>query len=523
VRWHLLAAGLVLACLLCYDLGGRELWTDEGYSLSAAGPLPEAAFGDASHPPGYQLLLHYWLRACPEAGSGRTGLREQTGLSDGWLRAFGVPWALLAWWLGWVIAARLGLKREGLLAAWLMALSPLVMTYFRIGRYYSMTAALTMLCLLALVWLWERPGWRRGLVLGLTAALVGYTDYTALVLVLVIIVLAGLPPLLRKDARLTAALALAMGSAAVVLAPLVYVTMERAATVGAITADPLAHSVRGFLIKLALPVFSLATGECVDPWRWAITAPALVATVVLLVAGLWALAFPSPPAPVPETADGLGGERKLIALAWPLNIVIATVMLSTVAANVPPNRVTSLVMFTIPLAYLLLACGALRFRRRWLTIILLLPLLVAYGYGLSNYFQREQLLNEGYAPPWRQVAAVIEQHEQPGDIILSAEDVFGRYYHGAARIGTERQLREMIEGEPPAKSRLWLIVRDRGSQPLLLLGLKLRGVLSGRGYSEQVFSIQPRTPTQQRMLSMVLRRTAADAYVKLYLLTPPRS
>ena len=75
----------------------------------------------------------------------------------------------------------------------------------------------------------------------------------------------------------------------------------------------------------------------------------------------------------------------------------------------------------------------------------------------------------------------------------------------------------MIEGEPPP-GRLWLIIRDRGSQPLLLLGLKLRDALKERGYSETVFSIQPRTPQQQRMLSIVLRRPAADAYVKVYLL-----
>src|SRR5512138_678823 len=96
VRLHLLVAGLVLLGLLCWDLGGRELWTDEEFSLSAQAPLEHAAFGDASHPPLYGTLLHFWLQA---------------GTSDGWLRAFSVPWALLAWWLGWLVAVRLGLKR----------------------------------------------------------------------------------------------------------------------------------------------------------------------------------------------------------------------------------------------------------------------------------------------------------------------------------------------------------------------------------------------------------------------------
>ena len=546
VRWHLLAAGLVLACLLCYDLGGRALWTDEGYSLSAGGPLLHAVFGDASHPPGYQFLLHYWLHLAPQTAWGRW---NGVSASDGWLRAFNVPWALLAWWLGWLVASRLGLKREGVLAAWLMALSPLVLTYFRIGRYYAMAAALTMLCLLALLWLWERPGWKRALVLGLTVALAGYTDYTALALVLVVLALAALTAAARREGRLCGAFATAGASGLVLLLPLMLMTVQRAATVAAIAADPMAHSLRGLIVKLALPVFSLATGECIDPWRWAITIPALVATVVLLVVGLWALcrqprqtstvggaSSPDPTAiPSGLEAPPTMQAAKLLAFVWPLNIIVATGMLSTVAANVPPNRVTSLAMLTIPLAFLLLARGAYEYY--WHSemaerdvragrcsvmprpvILPILALLAACPIGLNNYFRAEQLLNQGYAPPWRQVAQLIEQHEQPGDVIVSTEDVFPRYYDGQAELAFEGDLREMLLGRRPAPRRVWLLTRDRGSQEMLGIAQQLRDKLAAQGARTQVFEVLPRTPQEQKMLSKVLGRPAWGAYVKVYLL-----
>ena len=196
--------------------------------------------------------------------------------------------------------------------------------------------------------------------------------------------------------------------------------------------------------------------------------------------------------------------------------------MSTVAANVPPNRITSFAMFTIPLAYLTLARGVRAIGSRRLRRVLLLVLGMIFGYGLHNYFAREQLLNPGFAPPWRQVATIIQQHEQPEDLVLAIENAFVRYYGGHAALGREPQVHEMIAGTIPFDRRVWLITRDRGSQEMLGYGLALRDKLLAEGTTEQTWNIMPRSPQEQRMLSLVLRRPAWDAYVKLYLFTPPR-
>lgn len=502
VRISLLAAGLLLACLLVYDLGGRELWTDEEFSLAAGGEnLHHAMFGDASHPPGYPLLLHFWLRAGTAPGG---------HVSDGWLRAFSIPWALLTWALGWLIAFRLGLRREGLLAAWLMAFSPLVMMYFRLGRYYSMTAALTMLAVYLALLVLSRPVWWRALLLALSVAALGYTDFLGLQVALTALALYGLMLLVRRDYRTLGYFAGSAAFALISLIPLIIMVRARAAAVAQIQPDPLAGSLWGALVKLALPVFSLATGECIDPWRLGLVFPAVLVTIILLLAGLW-------------SAHRRGAETAVNLWLWPVTILIATVVMSTVAANVPPNRITSFAMFTIPLAYLLLACGLTSLRRPpQMAVVFLLVLVVVWGYALTNYYQREQLLNPAFAPPWRQVGRIIADNDRPGDLIVSCENAFVRYYQGDAEVGRDPEFYGLAEGKVMFNRRIWLITRDRGSQEMITLSMSLRDRLLKRGFTEQVFPIKPRTPREQQMLTKILRRPAWDAYVKLYLFTPPR-
>lgn len=498
-----LAAGVLLTLLLV-DLGGRELWTDEVYSLAAGTQPLEVSLCDASHPPAYVYLLHYWLQLAP-------GAQASAGPSDGWLRGFSVIFALLAWVLTWLLAGELNLRREGLVAAWFMALSPLLLLYFRLGRYYSLATAATMLCLYLLARLARRPGWWGAAVpLALAVAAVAYVDYIALAVVLLALLVVGLALALRRDGETFWPLAAATVGGLLLAVPVFLRLLRDTGKVAAITADPLAKSGWGFVLKCAFPVYGLATGECVDPWRWWVSLPAVGLVVVLLVVGILSL-WRRGPLP------------RLVAVLFPVNVLVAALSLSTVAANVPPNRVMSLAMCTAPLAYLVMARGALRLRGAWTTVLALALLGAIYGYGLTNYVTRQQLLNPGYAPPWRQVAAVIQPREQPaGDVIWMYDDGFDRYYQGRLSVAKpaemDAQLAQLAAGRPIPPRRIWLIARDRGAAALLDQTEQARQTLLAHGYAEQVFPVMPRTPRDQRMRTLVLRRPAWDAYVKVYLL-----
>lgn len=481
----------VLAMLLGLNLGGRALWTDEVFSLQAGLQPLNVSLADASHPPAYYFLLHYWLR---------------WGNSDAWLRMFSLPWALLAWVLTWLIAGELNLRREGVVAAWLMALSPLVLLYFRLGRYYSLAAAVTLLAIYALIRLLRRPpSLGNALLLAAAVAAVACTDYVSLAMTLLAALLYGAASWRQAEPPVRRLLAGSVLLGLVAAGPVLLRLLHDTGAVAAITPDPLARSLWGALVKLGFPLYSLATGECIDPWRWWVTLPAVALTLALLVVGFVSLWRHGP-------------LSRVTAVLCPLNVLVAVASLSTVAANVPPNRVTSLAMGTVPLAFLTLARATLRLGSTARTVTVLALLGCLYGYGLSNYLTGEQLLNPGYAPPWREVASIIEARERKGDQLLLQDDSLVRYYHGRATVAQPEVLEWIRLGKVLPQGRVWLIARDRGSATLLDEMEQTRRQLLRHGFSEQVFRIMPRTPWEQRMRTLVLRRPAWEAYVKVYLM-----
>ena len=489
----LAAAGVVFAVLLALDLGGRGLWTDEDISLGFARGNVSHIFADAFHPPGYYALLRAWL---------------QWSDSDAWLRAFSLPWALLAWLFMWLIARELGLRREGLLAAWLLALSPYALTYYRIGRYYSLAAAAVMFCLYGMVRFTRAPSWGNAGLCALSLGITAYVDYVALVLVLALYALYLLVALWRRKRRHTLRL-LAAAAAGLATAVPIFVRLKRdTGVVAAIEANPLAGSLQGFVIKLSLPFFSLGTGESIGAWRFGIVIPACAAATLLLAAGAVYLYRRGP-------------VGRLLTVAWPLNILVAVMLMSTVAATTPINRSPSFTTFTLPIAVLLMAVGITHFRPRLVGIIAGAAVFAAYGLGLWNYFHKQELMNPGFAPPWREVAAVIEQHEEPGDELFTTDSVLSRYYSGPMILQHFDALERAVEEGRPMSGRVWMVGRDRGYHRAWEMMNEMRTQYLQAGAREEIFRFGERSEAEQRLLTRMLRRPAWDAYIRVHLFIPP--
>ena len=133
-RFWILAAILLLAFgLRLYRLGAESLWYDETVSVYLAGKsLPALVAHTAGdiHPPGYYLLLHAWIRL---AGSSDFAVAFPSLL-------FGVLLVALAYWLGaWAYG-----PSAGLLAAFLVAVSPYNIWYSQEVRMYTLGAVLGM-------------------------------------------------------------------------------------------------------------------------------------------------------------------------------------------------------------------------------------------------------------------------------------------------------------------------------------------------------------------------------------------
>ncbi len=132
-RWLLLAILLLAFGLRLYRLGAGSLWYDETVSVHLAGKsLPALVAHTAGdiHPPGYYILLHTWIRLA--------------GRSDFAVAFPSLFFGLLLVALAYRLAARLFGPEAGLLAAFLVAISPYNLWYSQEVRMYTLAAALGM-------------------------------------------------------------------------------------------------------------------------------------------------------------------------------------------------------------------------------------------------------------------------------------------------------------------------------------------------------------------------------------------
>ncbi|MFP3904872.1 MAG: glycosyltransferase family 39 protein, partial [Armatimonadota bacterium] len=162
-------AFVAFAVLLSVNLGHTPFWNDELYTRGFIESLKHI-HSDAFHPSGYYLLSYGW--------------KQLFGDGDTALRAFSVLWALVAFVFASAIARRTLRPSQVVLGEWLIALSPFVILYFRMARYYSMTAAVALLVVYCAILAAQRGLPRHWILLPVVCAALVATDYFATAMLL---------------------------------------------------------------------------------------------------------------------------------------------------------------------------------------------------------------------------------------------------------------------------------------------------------------------------------------------------
>lgn len=163
-------AVLVVGAVVRWELlGVRSLWLDEGFSLFVAsmspGQIPQFLRRNDAHPPGYYLLLSWWIRAF---GRDLAVLRLPSFL-------FGVAAVGLTWWLGRRWCGPWG----GLAAGLLVAVNPFQVYASNELRMYAPLTVLVLAATLVLDGAVRSGRWRSWTAYGVLAALAGYFSYFA--------------------------------------------------------------------------------------------------------------------------------------------------------------------------------------------------------------------------------------------------------------------------------------------------------------------------------------------------------
>jgi len=493
-------AGLItFTALMWSNLGHPDFWLDESITAGHIAK-PQHIHWDAFHPPGYYWLLMHW--------------RDVFGPGDIALRSFSALWALLAAALVWLLATRLLESPTDLLALWLFVLSPLGLLYLRTARYFAMTTALFLLVAYLLLLAATGGRWRHYILLGLAAAALLWTNYVAALLLLpgyLLLLCAA-----RRDQPGYLLRWLASGALPVVAFFLL--AMRLLHSLSAVSGIPQTAHLQGTLyglgIKLALPVYAVIIGENTDPWRFYITVPVFLAGGILLVAG----------------SIGARGDRRpgrwLKLWTWPAAVITVVLVFSTVARSEPIVRVTSVALFALPFAYILMARGAQALRVPLLAGVLVAIVFVGDLYGIHNYFTGQQFLNPAYNVPWQQIVDTVRARWQPDDLVIECYDASFRRYWADDTTMIEYRLpmpladMKPVQQFPKSGQRIWLVTRDRGAQLPRQMTDQIRNELARKANEVQVFNFKPLSPTARWWRSRLLRRPVWDAYIKLYLFVP---
>lgn len=389
----LLALGLRLA-----RLDFQPLWWDEGWSVYFAAAdvstLLELTAVDI-HPPLYYLLLRAWSEV---VGWGAPSARLLSAL----IGTAAVPVLFLA-------GRRLYGRRVGLLAAALLAVSPLHVYYSQEVRMYGLVTLLGLLALLfALRWqaAGDGPGRRAswlGYVLAAAAAL--HTQYYAAFLLvgLNLAVLAGWPRRPPSRSSVVSWLGAQLAVLLLFLPWLAYAGRKLVAYVQfkvSVEQDPALGPVVYLARHLSAFFAGHAEGGLAPAWWLGLVPPALL---------LLALA----------ARRGGGEGRAAGALSWPVAI-LAAALVGGFAVNLAlpfnPPRSERLLLLALPAALLLAAAGLARLARRGPR----LPVAVGAAFGavallsLGYFYAVPRYPQDDYRP----VAARIRALGAPTDAVL---------------------------------------------------------------------------------------------------------
>ncbi len=389
LRWGLLGAILLGAGTRLVGLAAESIWLDEATSILLAKlDLLELVRTTAQdiHPPVYYALLHVWLAL----GEGEFAVRS--------LSAFA---GILAIPFLYQLGRALYDERAGLIAALLLAVSPLHIWYSQEARMYALV---TLLTLAGSYWLWQALQRGRGvfwLAYALSMSLALYTHYHAVFVILAVNAFALLRWALLPAKPGLRGWFLAQVAVVLLFLPWLPVLLDQVATGGGYwIAEAIGHPGPRVLVETWID-YSIGNARQWYPVELRRVGYALFAGACLLAVG----------------AAIVQWRRKLssrASQAFLFNLLYLIVSLGAVwlVSQVKPMYARRYLLPFLP-PYLLLVAAGLR-QIPWLAWRAAasgaLVALCLLGVGFMGYYPQND--------PWRSAARYVEARAQAGDVVV---------------------------------------------------------------------------------------------------------
>lgn len=435
----------VAAVLFTYRLGSESVWVDELFSLRDAndGGLFEIYKANSSRPL-YYILLSLWM---------------QVSSSDVWLRLLSVVFAVISVFLIYQLGRRIAGEAEGLVAALLLAASPLFINHAQEIRMYALSLCLGLAGSLSLanallIQPSQKPSQR---------VLAGWALFRLLAILTVPLNLTLLLPdtlLVFLRFRRQSTVLVDFTKWAVLLfilwSPSVLLLLGDLSPSSNYAAERAAYSQPPGLNNLIYPLKFWMV------WPYVVSVGATVNSFyklfTLMIAGL--------------LGAGLIHWRRSPALlwagAWFIIPLIPIVVFARVSAPIWEPRY---VLFVSPYLFIMLAAGFTRLWRDWkaAATVAIAIYFVAISGALAHYYIAQN------RPDYKFNIETIEQYEQAGDLIIwnnhleAASDLaLNHYYKGSSEISlkllqdvnTPKEIQKLVSEFPTGYKRYWLVIDD---------------------------------------------------------------
>lgn len=491
---------LLAAFLLFFNLGARDYWSDEIFSLPKdiedknIRIVLEQSIRDV-HPPLYFFITYYWT--------------ELVGRGEAAVRSLSAIFALATIVFAYLLAVRILPGKAPRLYLLLLATSPFFIFYSRMNRYYALTTLLSVAMVYFFLRMlkdrrikWEVAFWG-------TSLLLIYEDYVGFILLASL----GLYYLWhnRKEMRRWPRFFLGAALLFICYLPWINNLLSQAGKGSAPYPEHqpgerefralgfLIFKLKETLIRVIYTAYNFTLGETVFPWN-----PLFAAGV----AGSGILFFFS-------LKDGeSGGGFWFFVLVLPFIVYMgAVIFYSRVFSAANFALIPSKIMFLQPLWLMFLLRGGGR-KRGWITAGILL-LLAFNTAALTNYHRGRQYLNPKFIVPWRAITGELAGRCQANDLVVSDESPLNHYLKGTGveGYGLVGAVEYISDRETPFT--VYLVLRHRGEQSIYLEGRKLRD------YFDQHYRRIGRwgyiAPTaQEARLRKLLLEEDIEHYVEVY-------
>ncbi len=442
-RWLPISLILTIAIFLfTYQLGRESLWLDELNSLQDIDQSVFAAYKENQLRPLYYFLLMFWA----SLGSG-----------DAWLRSLSVVFAIVSVFLLYRLGRRLAGEAEGLVAAALMAASPLFIGHAQEIRMYALSLCLGLAGTLFVVdaLLTERPhrpaqktlaGWALFRLLAIYTVPLNITLLLPDALIIIW--------RFRRERQILVNFAQWLLLLFLLWSPSVLSVIQQSSPNSSYAGDHVGAQPPG-LAELIRQLKFLTV------WPFPVQSNAIAALFYKLFT------------PLVAAMIGAGIIRKhrsprlVWTCAWLFLPLIPIVAFSYLSIPIWKSRY---ILFVTPYLFIMLAAGFTRLWQQWkiAAITMATIYLIAVSGGLVHHYTAQTRTDYKFN------VETIEQYEQPGDAIVWSYECCSmalmHYYdgnsdihvHTAKDVETLETAQQWVAEFPTGYDRWWLVTENMG-------------------------------------------------------------